>query len=376
MKLLIISHTEHYQNDQGQLLSWGATVTEINHLMRVFESITVIGMYYNQKPPQSAMPYTSDHIHFVPIPVMGGHDMKAKLGVIKNIPYVIRVVRQELKKVDCFQLRAPTGIGVFLIPYLTFFSKKKGWFKYAGNWNQAQPPLGYRIQRSLLKKQKRTVTINGKWPTQPSQCLTFENPTLFQEDVLKGRTLIQTKDYTQKLNFCFVGRLEKPKGVERILKAFSQVQHNRLGVLHFVGDGAERAIFEKQAEDCAIEVKFHGGLSRQEVFAVYEQCHVFLLPSTASEGFPKVIAEAMCFGCIPMVSDVSSITQYIKHQQNGWVISPVTIEQLIDQIEQVLRLDKKEMQNLLKGNENTIDKFTFDYYNQRIQNQIIPLFHS
>jgi len=374
MKLLIIAHTEHYHDKNGKLLSWGATVTEINNLIKIFDEIYVIGMYYKEQPPASSLPYTSEKIKFVPIPVMGGHGLKSKLKVVKNIPSVLKTVKQTLKKVDCFQLRCPTGIGVFLIPYLTLFVSKPGWFKYAGNWNQEKPPLGYWIQRSLLKKQKRKVTINGKWPQQPLQCLTFENPTLFESDVVEGQQNIKAKEYTKKLNFCFVGRLEKPKGVERILQAFAHINHDRLGVLHLVGDGPEVALFKQMAKQCNIEVKFYGGLPRAAVFDIYKQSHVFLLPSTASEGFPKVIAEAMCFGCIPLVSEVSSITQYVKHQENGLVINPATATELKKQIEKLFTLNDKEISALVAGNLKIINKFTFNYYNHRIEHQIKPSF--
>ena len=45
-----------------------------------------------------------------------------------------------------------------------------------------------------------------------------------------------------------------------------------------------------------------------------------VLPSY-SEGFPKVIAEAMNFGCIPIVSDISCIRQYIINGKNGFLIN-------------------------------------------------------
>src|SRR5690606_41847313 len=66
--------------------------------------------------------------------------------------------------------------------YLTLFCHKKGWYKYAGNWNQKKPPLGYALQRWMLKHQKRKVTINGSWPKQPKHCITFENPCLTEKE--------------------------------------------------------------------------------------------------------------------------------------------------------------------------------------------------
>ena len=39
MKLLIISHTEHYRNSLGAIVGWGPTLTEINFLATVFDEI-------------------------------------------------------------------------------------------------------------------------------------------------------------------------------------------------------------------------------------------------------------------------------------------------------------------------------------------------
>ncbi|MGY5352981.1 glycosyltransferase [Wenyingzhuangia sp. IMCC45533] len=372
MKLCIISHTEHYSNDKGHLVSWGATVTEINYLTEVFDEIHHIAMFYGEKPPLSSLPYTSDKIKFVPIPVSGGHTFQAKLGIIKNIPSVLKTVRDTLNKVDCFQLRCPTGIGVYLIPYLNLFTNKPGWYKYAGNWNQEKPPLGYLIQRTFLKNQNRPVTINGHWENQPKQCYTFENPTLINKEIKEGLDCIQSKNYNGKLNFCFVGRLEIPKGVENIIKAVNEIQDiSRIGQIHFVGDGKESAYFKKIASKNKVDIIFHGGLSRDKVFDIYKKCHVFLLPSTASEGFPKVIAEALCFGCIPIVSNVSAIGQYIKNDKNGLVIKKVTKESVKNMIEKVLSFDSKDFNSLLENNEELVKKFTYEHYNRRIKSEIL-----
>ena len=62
------------------------------------------------------------------------------------MPATIKTVKKFIDKADCYQFRSPTGIGVYLLTYLSYFIKKPGWFKYAGNWKQVNPPLGYRFQ--------------------------------------------------------------------------------------------------------------------------------------------------------------------------------------------------------------------------------------
>ena len=89
-----------------------------------------------------------------------------KFSVIYNAPKIIFTIREKLKFSDIFHFRAPTSIGVFIIPFL-LFSGKRGWFKYAGNWDSKSQPISYLIQKFFLKKQNLfPVTINGFWKNQ------------------------------------------------------------------------------------------------------------------------------------------------------------------------------------------------------------------
>ena len=374
MKLAIISHTEHYKKPDGTIVGWSPTVNEINHLLAVFEEVYHVAMLHQEEAPPSAKAYTNERIHFVPIQPSGGRTFFSKLGSIYKAPHVIKTVSKVLQKVDCFQLRTPTGIGVYLIPYLTYFTKKKGWYKYAGNWGQQDPPLGYRLQRFMLKHQKRKVTINGSWEDQPEQCYTFENPCLTVHDVDLGERVITDKANFNKMSFCYVGRLEKEKGVERILKAFNRLtkmQKQKLGKVHLVGDGDDRAYFEDLGSSSDVDFVFHGFQPREKVFEIYKETHVFLMPTTASEGFPKAIAEAMNFGCIPVVSNISSIGQYIENNINGILINDVTVENVVEQIVKVLSFTNHDYHKFVADRKQVVDKFTFEHYNRRILNDII-----
>lgn len=374
MKLAIISHTEHYKTPEGVVVGWSPTVNEINHLLHVFDEIYHVAMLKEGDPPPSVMAYASNKIKFVPLPALGGKTIKSKVKTIYNAPHVMSIVSKTLKKVDCFQLRTPTGIGVFLIPYLTLLTRKKGWFKYAGNWNQSNAPLGYRIQRKLLKTQNRPVTINGRWKNQPSHCITFENPCLTSNNIKEGQHIEALKLKYDKLDFCYVGRLEKEKGVERIIKAFSalsKASKAKVNQIHLVGNGSDLEYFKGIAKDSGINIIFHGFLSQSKVFDIYRKSHVFIMPTTASEGFPKVIAEAMNFRCIPLVSNVSSIGQYVSSDFNGFVLDKVTTDNIVDHINQIINLDKESHSRIIKNMDAIVKKFTFEYYNERIINELL-----
>lgn len=317
MRILVVSHTEHYVDENGTVYGWGATVKELDALAERFGEVTHVACLHKTNTiPPSALPYTGK-VKFVPIPPFGGAGFRNKLRIITSAISNLRIISRELKHADMFQFRAPTSIGLYIIPYLTFFTKKKGWYKYAGNWMQDNPPLSYRLQRWMLRNlQSRKVTINGRWNNQPAKCITFENPCLTEDDRLDGFSVLKNIDYSQTLRICFVGRMDVEKGVYDIVDAIRDSKC-KFNSIDFIGDGPELSKLKQYAADNNIVAKFHGSLSRTQVFEIYKQSHLILLPSK-SEGFPKVIAEAANFGCIPVVSDVSSIGQYIN-ETNGFL---------------------------------------------------------
>ena len=81
----------------------------------------------------------------------------------------------------------------------------------------------------------------------------------------------------------------------------------------------------------------------------------------------------MNFGCIPIVSDVSCISQYIQDGVNGFLIKPITSKEIIKKINLALNLTNSEILKIKKYNFELAEKFTYDYYNHRIMNEIFKL---
>jgi glycosyltransferase involved in cell wall biosynthesis len=372
--LTIISHTEHYKTIDGTIVGLGSTVTEVNHLTAIFDTIIHVAMLYDDVAPPSALPYNSNNIKFVSLPPLGGKRLVDKLKIVWRARSVVKIIANEINKTDYFQFRAPTGIGVFVIPYLVLFSSKKGWFKYAGNWKEHSPSLAYGFQRWFLKNQKRLVTINGIWHGQPAQCLSFENPCLTSEDINRGKDIVARKSMENKnLELCFVGRLEKEKGLDVFIDALltlSAAEVSKIKTIHIVGFGKNLEYYIQRTRDSNLSFIFHGYLSRNDVHNIYRQCHGIVLPS-ASEGFPKVISEAMNYGCLPIVSNVSSISHYITDSNNGFLIENINLQQVLMAIRSILSITNEKYQSMISSQNNQLDKFTYEFYNERIKLDIL-----
>ena len=371
MKLLIISHTLHYYRN-NELVGWSPTIMEINHLLNVFDEIYHIAVLSNEKAPESAIAYDSDKIHFIPLKKVGGKSLKNKFDVVFQFPNILSSVRKTLPLVDYFQLRTPTGMAVYLIPYLTVCTKKKGWFKYAGNWVEKGGSVSFQFQRWLLKKQTRKVTINGKWDDQKNHCITFENPCLTSTNRSQAKDFIASKNVRAPFNFCFVGTFYKRKGINKILEALNTIDSKIVGNFYFVGDGGDVKLYKKNAEKLLISVEFCGFLAKNEINRIYKKSHFIILPSE-NEGFPKVIAEAMNFGCIPIVSNVSCLGQYIKHGINGYLIEPNTSEVLREILLELSNITEGHLQKMVKMNYKLAEAFTYEHYNDKISATILDV---
>lgn len=363
-KLVVISHTEHYKGQDGVIKGWGATVNEINYLADYWEEVVHVACLYEEAPPSSALPYTHAAVKFMHLPPYGGKKLSDKLGILLKIPKISSQVIKSLKGATEVQLRLPTSMGVFLLPLFSFFLPRKYtlWVKYAGNWNQQAPPLSYRLQRGWLKKNlaKCKVTINGFWTNQPKNCYSFENPCLTQQDITAGSAIATQKVFDGFYNFAFVGRLEEAKGVSRIVEAFKTIPLEKINKIHFVGDGWQMDHYKETTSFLGDKVVFHGFLGKEATHAVLAQSHFFLLPSD-SEGFPKVIAEAACYGAIPVVSDVGSITHYIN-SINGFVWEKEGKLPYTASLLEAVNGDTEQLHTQSKNVQMVAKMFTFENY--------------
>lgn len=372
MKLVIISHTAHYINN-GKVVGWGPTVREIDQLANLFDKVIHVAFYRGESPPSGFIPYSNERVQFVAMQPSGGKTLLKKIEIILSIPYNLSTILREIKKTDWVHIRLPANIGVYLLPFLLISkSNKKIWFKYAGNWIHPNPPLFYRFQRWFLNRNliKSKVTVNGKWPDQPSHVLSFENPCFSEAEWLEADKQSLNKCFTGKLTLCFVGTLNPGKGILKLIQTFSRYDFtDAIQELIIAGDGPEFLEAKVASEKMKIPVTFTGYLDHTEVRNVYVRSHVIVLPSD-SEGFPKVIAEAASFRCIPVVSDVSSVSQYISHKKSGFLLKENTAEAIHAAIVYLIN-HRSELRTIADGAQRVTINFTYERYCSRVKNEIL-----
>lgn len=145
----------------------------------------------------------------------------------------------------------------------------------------------------------------------------------------------------------FVGQLEKVKGVEYFIEAFTRISPEFPDFkLVIVGEGSERKNLElgTRALKSQDRVTFKGKLPLEGVRDIMKNCYCLVLPSL-SEGLGRVIMEAQALGKPVVASRVGGIPDLIRDGQNGFLFRVGDKEELATKL-RALMADKSLAQKM------------------------------
>ncbi len=112
---------------------------------------------------------------------------------------------------------------------------------------------------------------------------------------------IEATDPNPEIDVAYAHRLDETANLEALLLALAELR--TLGwTATIVGDGPQRAAYERQAEKLRIDdrVRFLGAPDRRRRLAVYRSAHAFVQTATRSV-FPTELLWALAAGCVGIV---------------------------------------------------------------------------
>ncbi|MFC1956965.1 glycosyltransferase family 4 protein [Chloroflexota bacterium] len=155
-----------------------------------------------------------------------------------------------------------------------------------------------------------------------------------------------------KLNILFVGRLEKRKGADYLLKAYRRVKRDIPNSrLIIVGPGTKlRDKYEKQVKKYDLkDVVFTGHTSHEELPRYYKTADVFCAPATGWESFGIVLLEAMAVGKPIVASDIDGYASILTHGAEGLLVPPKDDKSLAQALISLLNDEKLRQEMGAKG---------------------------
>lgn len=337
-RLLVVSHVLHYRHE-GKLYAYGPYAREIDIWAELFPELVIAAPCRNEKPPGDWIAFTRPNISIAPQREAGGDDWRAKAKQVLILPFLVRDLSRAMRSADAIHVRCPGNLGLLGVLLAPLFSRRLV-AKYAGQWNgYPGERLALRAQRSVLRSRwwHGPVTVYGGWPNEPDHIVPFFTSMMTDEMVKRAVAVAENKSISQPIRVLFSGRLAKEKHVDALLSAVKLLMDRGIDVeVVVVGGGVEEVSLRQQTKDLGVQklVRFVGSVSFETGLRWYEWADCLVLPSTNSEGWPKAIAEGMCYGLICIGVEHGQVRRMLEGR--GIVLKSGTPQEIADALQRVV----------------------------------------
>lgn len=337
--LYIFSHVTHYVYE-GKLFAYDPYVREINNVwFKLFQKIVIVAPCLKEKPPNDHLEFKSNCITINPVLNIGGKNLSEKIQKIFLLPIVIIQICLAMSKAQAIHVRCPGSVGLLAVLLAPLFSRYRVG-KYAGQWNDDKAePVFWRWQKRILKSKwwSSPTMVYGNRSGQPKHIISTFATILEQKELKRAFEIAKKKSIIKPLKILYVGRLSSAKNVDIVIDVLNFLVQQRVDAeLTIVGEGDHSIILQEKVNNLNLNKKvvFVGGLAFEEVRRFYEKSNILILVSK-TEGWPKVITEAMAYGLLCIASNQGT-TSRILGENRGILIESRTPEIIAKKIIETL----------------------------------------
>ena len=274
------------------------------------------------------------------------HTHTPKAGIIGMLAARLAGVPHRLHTVAGLPLMEATGTKRKILNFvekLTYSSATRVYPNSKGLYD-------FILQNNFTQSNKLKIIANGSSNGIETTFFSPDQVTELERVTLREKLNIQPDDFV----FVFVGRIVSDKGINELIKAFSQLQavenNEPTGIKLLLVGGLENDLDPLNPETLAeinqnkdiISVGF-----QQDVRSFFAIADTLVFPSYR-EGFPNVVMQAGAMGLPSIVSDINGCNEIIIEGENGLIIPSKNVEKLK---EKMLTLAKdKNLYTRLKEN--------------------------
>lgn len=131
--------------------------------------------------------------------------------------------------------------------------------------------------------------------------------------------------------FIYVGTLSALKGVETLIRTFTDINDDDLS-LNIYGGGDSTYIKYLKKISNNKKISFCGEVNANEMHKIYQNADCVIVPSIWFETYNFVLREALACGCLALASDIGAMSEAIEEGKNGFLFEPGNIISLKDAI--------------------------------------------
>ena len=156
----------------------------------------------------------------------------------------------------------------------------------------------------------------------------------------------------------YVGRLSKAKGIFYLLEALRILIEKEHAIsLTLVGKDCTSGELDSMIRELNLEdhVKLAGYIPNgKKLFYVFRRSDIFVLPSL-SEGFPRVIYEAMANSLPVITTSVGGIPFELRNESDALLIQPSSAKEIVNAVEQMLSTPDLRRKLIKNGVKRALD---------------------
>lgn len=340
MRLAVVSHKICWPSavsSSGHATD-GGFAFQIGAISELFDETRVLVPVLENSHPVGEVLLVGNKLSVVRLSVPRGTNFTRKLllpvWLLSNLATIVR----EISRADAVHTPIPGDIGTFGL-LVALALRKPLFVRYCGNWF-VRRTLAEHFWRWLLESRagNRTVVLaTGGAPTPPSK----DNPAvrwIFSTSLRKAELLkyavVRTGLHGAGPKLIIAARQEREKGTAAVIESLPLLEvHYPTISLDVVGDGDALSEFKNIAAQSGVahRVRFHGKVDHARVMGLLKNADLFCFPTTSSEGFPKVVVEALACG-LPVVSTPVSVLDQLIGAGGGKLLksaSPVEVAHAI-----------------------------------------------
>lgn len=320
MRLVIFSHKLCWSSSASPsgYVTDGGFPFQMKALSELFEQTTLVVPCASSEQTEGLLPIDGHNLFIKPLAPPAGRGLRRKLRIPLWFLRHSFTLMREAWRADAVHAPIPGDVGTIGM-ILAFIMRKPLFVRHCGNWflpkTTAEHFWKWFMERFAGGKQVFLATGGSvEPPSERNAAIRWIFSTTLTDSDLRSCAAERELPNQDQLRLIIACRQDKEKGagvviesLPLIIKRFPQVK------LDVVGDGLALAKFKQQACELGLtdSVTFHGKVDRHTVLHLLKQAHLFCYPTAASEGFPKIVLEALACGLPVITTRVSVLSQLI-----------------------------------------------------------------
>jgi glycosyltransferase involved in cell wall biosynthesis len=321
-RLAIFSHKQSWEMSSSPscYATDGGFPFQTRALSELFDETVIVVPCLSPASRSGEIPLIGNNISVVPLSMPAGSGIKRKISMFFWLVRNLRIVTREVRRADAIHTPIPSDIGTVGM-LVAFIMRKPLFVRHCGNW-QVQKTAAERFWKWFMERfagGRNVMLATGgavEPPSRRNPAIQWIFSTSLTRQELSECRIRRDCDVTARLRLIISCRQEERKGTDIVIRTLPLLIDEFPGVsLDVVGDGSLMRKLQLLSETLSLSdrVKFHGKVDHHRVLELLQQADLFCYPTTASEGFPKAVLEALACGLPVVTTRVSVLEQLMKN---------------------------------------------------------------